>query len=53
MELKVRTTARVVAYLEELVATGLYGKTHNEAADRLISQAIVQLVRDGTIGKDS
>lgn len=43
------TTPQVVHYLEALVLTGLYGKTTPEAAERLISQRIEQLIREGTL----
>lgn len=41
------TTPTVVAYLRELVRTGLYGKNHSDAAERLLSVTIEQMVRDG------
>jgi hypothetical protein len=45
----ISTTPPVVQYLEALVTTGLYGKTTPEAAERLISQRIEQLIREGTL----
>jgi hypothetical protein len=41
---------RVIAeYLEEMVKTGLYGRTPGEAAERLVSQGIERLIQQGTI----
>lgn len=45
----ISTTPPVVQYLEALVATGLYGKTTPEAAERLITQRIEQLIREGAL----
>lgn len=49
MPVTISTTPPVVQYLEALVTTGLYGKTTPEAAERLISQRIEQLIREGTL----
>jgi hypothetical protein len=49
--LRLSTTKAVVDYLKELVATGLYGRHHTEAAERIISRGIEQLLQDGTIQK--
>ena len=46
---KVSTTEAVKAYLEELVPTGLYGKTVPEVADRLISEGIRRLIASGEL----
>jgi hypothetical protein len=43
------TTPPVVAYLEQLVATGLYGKNPAEAAERLVANGIRNLLKDGTL----
>jgi len=43
------TTERVVAYLEALVDSGLYGKNPAEAAERLVAQGIEELIRRGTL----
>lgn len=45
----ITTTPRVRLYLEQLVATGLYGKNAAEAADRLLSRGIEALIKDGTL----
>ncbi len=39
----------VEAYLEEIVLTGLFGRTPGEVAERLVSQGIERLIREGTI----
>jgi hypothetical protein len=44
----VNTTA-VLGYLQALVSTGLYGRHHTEAAERLISQGIERLIHQGTL----
>jgi len=36
-------------YLEDIVQTGIYGKTISEAADRLLAQAIQQLLTANVI----
>lgn len=41
----------IEAYLEQLVKTGLYGRTGGEAAERLVSQGIERLIREGTLTK--
>jgi len=43
------TTEPVVAYLEALVESGLYGKNPAEAAERLVAQGIEELIRRGTL----
>lgn len=45
----VSTTKPVIDYLETLVGTGLYGKNPAEAAERLISRSIEELIRSGTL----
>jgi hypothetical protein len=49
VRLRLSTTTAVVGYLQELVATGLYGRHHTEAAERLISQGIEKLIHQGTL----
>jgi hypothetical protein len=39
----------VVAYLEALVDSGLYGKNPAEAAERLVAQGIEELIRRGSL----
>lgn len=43
------TTPPVLAYLKQLVASGLYGKSPPEAAERLVAQGIERLIREGTL----
>jgi hypothetical protein len=43
------TTPIVVGYLKELVRTGLYGKNPSDAAERLLSTTIEQMVRAGHV----
>lgn len=43
------TTPTVRDYLETLVASGLYGKSVAEAAERLVGRGIEGLIRDGTL----
>ncbi len=51
VEIKVRTTPVVSRYLEALVASGLYGKSRSEAAERLIAAGIQSLIREGTLAR--
>lgn len=44
---KIRTTPQVKAYLEQLVAHGLYGKTAPEVANTLVSRGIEALIQNG------
>jgi hypothetical protein len=43
------TTPQVMQYLRQLVREGTFGKTPAEAAERLVSDAIERLIRDGTL----
>jgi len=45
----ISTTPRVYEYLEDLVLTGLYGKSPAEAADRLIAREVEVLIREGSL----
>jgi hypothetical protein len=47
----VSTTQAVRQYLEALAATGLYGKNPAEAAERLISDEIKDLLAKGELGR--
>jgi len=47
--LRISTTHAVVAYLKDLVATGLYGRHHTDAAERLLAQGIERLIQQGTL----
>ena len=38
-------------YLEDLVQTGLYGRSPGEAAERLVSQGIERLIEKGVLGR--
>lgn len=49
--LELEVTPQVVAYLEGLVSTGLYGVTVEEAAERLMCQEIRRLIVEGYIRK--
>lgn len=49
VQLRISTTRAVVSYLKELVSTGLYGRHHTDAAERLIAQGIERLVQQGTL----
>jgi hypothetical protein len=48
-QLRISTTKAVVAYLKELVSTGLYGRHHTDAAERLIAQGIERLLEQGIL----
>ena len=37
------------AYLDKLVATGIYGKNRAEAAERLIAATVERLLREGVL----
>jgi hypothetical protein len=39
------------AYLQDLVQTGLYGRTPGEAAERLVSQRIQRAIEQGIISR--
>ncbi|MBI3876320.1 MAG: hypothetical protein HY300_10270 [Verrucomicrobia bacterium] len=45
----VSTTPHVYQHLEALVATGLYGKNPADAAERLVSTGIKQLLNEGNL----
>lgn len=48
-KLRISTTQAVLAYLQQLVATGLYGRHHTDAAERLLAQGIERLIPQGTL----
>lgn len=50
--LRISTTKAVVDYLKQLVSTGLYGRNHTEAAERLISRGIERLLQEGTLRRN-
>ncbi len=43
------TTPQVVGYLKQLLKTGLYGKNAAEAAERLLSRTLEEMLRTGRI----
>jgi hypothetical protein len=45
----ISTTPIIQQYLEDLVASGLYGKNMAEAAERLVGRGIEGLIRDGSL----
>ena len=47
--LTLATTPQVVAYLKQLLKTGLYGKNPADAAERLLTRTLEQLLRAGRI----
>jgi len=47
--IRISTTSGVKTYLEELVKTGLYGKSLPEAAERLLSISIQKLITEGAV----
>ncbi len=51
VQVTVSTTPALKRYLAALVATGLYGKTEAEAAERLIAQGVERALTTGTISR--
>ena len=51
-EVRISTTPIMVKYLQQLVDTGLYGKTKAEAAERLLSDEVKKLLQDGTLKRN-
>lgn len=47
--LPLSTTPHVVGYLRQLLKTGLYGKNATEAAERLLTRTLEQLLAAGRI----
>lgn len=47
--LELELSPQIVAYLEGLVATGLYGASVEEAAERVMCQEIRRMIKDGHI----
>ena len=47
--LTIRTTPRVVEYLDDLVGEQLYGKSRSEAAEQLVRAGIDSLIDKGTL----
>jgi len=50
VSITISTTPAVAAYLDDLVQTGLYGKTPSEAAERLVSRGLERLIHEGKLG---
>jgi len=49
MSLSIELSDKAERYLSALVETGLYGKTINEAAQRLLEEQLWKLIHDGSI----
>ncbi len=49
--IRVSTTQSVKGWLEDLVQTGLFGKTVPEAAERLLTSSIQRLITEGVLEK--
>jgi hypothetical protein len=49
VQITISTTAIVKKHLLSLAATGLYGKNHAAAAERLIARGIEEAIKSGTI----
>lgn len=45
----INTSSEIAAYLDDLVGVGIQGKTRAEVAERLVSAAIQQLLKDGLL----
>ena len=50
---RISTTQSVVDYLKGLVSTGLYGRNHTEAAERILTRGIERLLQDGTLQRSN
>jgi hypothetical protein len=49
VQMVLSTTPGVIQHLQDLVATSLYGKHYTEAAERLLSRALEEMVKDGRL----
>jgi hypothetical protein len=49
VKLRLSTSPAVLVYLKQLVGTGLYGRHHTDAAERLIAQGIEALIERGIL----
>lgn len=45
----INTSTEMAAYLDDLVSIGIQGKTRAEVAERLVSAAVQQLIKDGLL----
>jgi len=50
-QITISTNAVLCADLDKVVLTGYYGNNRAEAAERLITEAVRHLIREGTILK--
>lgn len=49
MKLKLQLTPQMSAYLDQLVSTGLYGASREEAALRLIERGLIDMIAGGVL----
>lgn len=49
IQITISTTPPVKKHLEKLVTTGLYGKNVAEAAERLVTRELEDLIKGGTL----
>ena len=47
----ISTTPQVGAYLDQLLETGFYGKNRADAAEKLITSTLKQMLRDGELSQ--
>lgn len=48
-EAKYRFSPQIANYLDQLVATGLYGKNRTEVVEMLVRDHILRLLKDGDL----
>jgi hypothetical protein len=49
VQFTISTTPQVGAYLDQLLATGFYGKNRADAAEKVITSTLKQMLRDGEL----
>jgi hypothetical protein len=49
VKVTISTSPALLRDLEKVVATGYFGNTRSEAAERLLAEAIRNLLREGTL----
>jgi cytochrome c-type biogenesis protein CcmE len=49
VKVTISTSPALFRDLEKVVATGYFGNTRSEAAERLLAEAIRNLIREGTL----
>lgn len=49
VRITINTSSEIAAYLDDLVEIGIQGKTRAEVAERLVSSAVQQLIKDGLL----